>query len=114
MRVKRTEQIWIKPDENISSLCHLSKNLYNEANYLIRQEFFKTGRWIRYYDLNKELKESENYKFLPAQTAQQILRLLDKSWKSFFKAIKEYKDHPEKFKARSKLPKYKKKMENIF
>ena len=86
MRFKRTEQIWMRPDENISSLCHLSKNLYNEANYLIRQEFFKTGRWIRYYELNKELhkKESKNYKSLPAQTSQQILRLLDKSWKSFF------------------------------
>jgi transposase len=109
MRVKRTEQIWVRPDENISSLCHLSKNLYNEANYLIRQEFFKTERWIRYYDLNKELKESENYRSLPAQTAQQILRLLDKSWKSSFKAIREYKDRPEKFKAKPNLPKYKKK-----
>jgi transposase len=64
MRFKRTEQIRIKPDENISSLCHLSKNLYNEANYLIRQEFFKTGRWIRFYGLNKELKEREFYKSL--------------------------------------------------
>jgi len=55
------------------------------------------------------LKESENYKSLPAQTAQQILRLLDKSWKSFFNAVREYKDHPDKFKARPKLPRYKKK-----
>ncbi|VUT26295.1 MAG: putative transposase [Candidatus Methanolliviera sp. GoM_oil] len=109
MRFRRTEQIWMRSDENISSLCHLSKNLYNEANYLIRQEFFKTGRWIRFYELNKELKESKNYKSLPAQTAQQILRLLDKSWKSFFKAIKVWKKEPEKFKARPKLPKYKKK-----
>ena len=109
MRVKRTEQIWMRHNENISSLCHLSKNLYNEANYLIRQEFFKTGRWIRYYELNKELKESENYKSLPAQTAQQILQLLDKSWKSFFKAIKVWKKEPEKFKAKPNLPKYKKK-----
>jgi putative transposase len=109
MRVKRTEQIWIKPNEDISSLAHISKNLYNEANYLIRQEFFKTGRWIRYYDLNKKLKESENYRSLPAQTAQQVLRLLDKSWKSFFKAIKVWSKEPEKFKARPKLPKYKKK-----
>jgi Probable transposase. len=88
MRVKRTEQIWMRPDENISSLCHLSKNLYNEANYLIRQEFFENGRWIRYNELNKELKDSGNYKSLPAQTAQQILMLLDKSWKSFFEAVK--------------------------
>jgi transposase len=110
MKVKRTEQIWVKPDENISFLCHLSKNLYNEANYLIRQEFFKTGRWIRYYELSKELKESENYKSLPAQTAQQTLRLVDKSWKSFFKAVKVWKKEAKKFKVRPNLPKYKKKI----
>ena len=109
MRVKRTEQIRIRPDENISSLCHLSKNLYNEANYLIRQEFIKNVRWIRYNELDKELKESENYKSLPAQTAQQILMLLGKSWKAFFKAMKVWKKEPEKFKARPKLPGYKKK-----
>jgi Transposase and inactivated derivatives len=109
MRVKRTEQIWMRPDENISSLCHLSKNLYNEANYLARQEFFENGRWIRYNELNKELKDSGNYKSLPAQTAQQILRLLDKSWKSFFKAIKVWKKDQEKVKSRPKLPRYKKK-----
>jgi hypothetical protein len=30
--------IEMRSDENISSLCHLSKNLYNEANYLIDNE----------------------------------------------------------------------------
>jgi len=109
MRVKRTEQIWMRQGENISSLCHLSKNLYNEGNYLIRQEFFKTGRWIRYYELDGELKESENYKSLPAPTAQQILRLLDKSWKSFFEAKDAYEEDPSKFKAKPRPPKYKKK-----
>ncbi len=44
MKFLRAEQIWIKGDKNIKELCHLSKNLYNEANYIIRQEFFKTRR----------------------------------------------------------------------
>jgi IS605 OrfB family transposase len=111
MRVKRTEQIWIKSNENISSLCYISKNLYNKANYLIRQKFFENGRWVRYNELDKELKESENYKSLPAQTVQQVLRLLDKSWKffKFFKAMRVWSKEPEKFKARPKTPKYKKK-----
>ncbi len=39
--VTRTEQIWIKPNKPLSSLCHLSKNLYNEGNYQLRQELFK-------------------------------------------------------------------------
>ena len=106
MKVIRTEQIWLKPDKTISHLCHLSKNLYNEGNYTIRQEFFKTGKWKR--DLSG-LKESENYKTLPAQTSQQILRIVDKNWKSFFRATKEWKVHPEKFYSRPQIPHYKKK-----
>lgn len=105
----RTEQIWLKENKTIAELCYHSKNLYNEANYIIRQEFFKTGKWMRYNELDRLLKDSENYKVLPAQTAQQILRLLDKSWKSFFKAIKEWKSNPEKFKERPRIPGYKRK-----
>ena len=106
MKVTRTEQIWMKGDETIANLCHISKNLYNEANYTIRQEFFNSGKWKRDLSL---LKESENYKTLPAQTAQQILRIVDRNWKSFFGAIKEWKRHPEKFYSRPQIPHYKKK-----
>ena len=89
-------------------LTHISKNLYNEANYFIRQEFFSTGRWIRYYELNNLLKDSSyNYKLLKVQTSQQILRVLDKNWSSFFKAIKDWKQHPEKYNGQPRIPKYK-------
>ena len=107
MKVKRVERMWLKPSEELSTICHLSKNLFNEANYLVRQEFFSTGRWIRYTALAGQLKTSENYQQLPAQTAQQTLILVEKNWKSFFKAIKEWKKHPEKFLARPRLPGYK-------
>ena len=109
MKVLRTEQIWIKGDENIKELCHLSKNIYNEANYIIRQEFFKTKRWIRYNELYKLLNESENYRALPSQTAQQILKIVDRNWKSFFNAMNAWKEHPERFNERPRPPKYKKK-----
>ncbi len=105
----RAEQIWLPPDKNLHRLCHIAKNLYNEANYIIRQEFFKTGKWTRYNEFGKLLKESDNYKILPAQTAQQILRVVDRNWKSFFRSIKEWKKFPDKFKGRPKLPRYKKK-----
>ncbi len=105
--INRTEQIWIKPNKLLSYLCHVSKNLYNEAMYLIRQEFFKTGKWISYSSLYHLLKTSENFKILPAATAQQILLLVEKAWKSFFKATKEYKKHPEKFRGKPSIPGYK-------
>ncbi len=59
--------------------------------------------------MNKLLEESENYRALPAQTAQQVLMLLDKAWKSLFKAIKIWKVHPEKFLGRPRIPGYKEK-----
>lgn len=70
-------------------MCLRSKSLYNEANYIIRQEFIKNGNYINYYNLNFEFKTHENYKLTFSQPANCILRLLDKNWKSYFKAIKD-------------------------
>ena len=109
MNLTRTEQIWLDSSNILRELCHFSKNLWNEANYQVRQEFIFAQKWIRYNTLACNLKTSENYKFLNAQTAQQILKILDRSWNSFFKAIKEYAKHPEKFLGRPKLPRYKEK-----
>ena len=73
---------------------HKSKNLYNHANYLVRNEFVKNNKWFRYGDMDKLLKadlEFDDYRQMPtAQSAQQILRLLEKDWKSFFTAIKDW------------------------
>lgn len=109
MELIRTEQIWLDSNEPLSELCHYSKNLWNEANYQVRQEFFASGKWTRYNVLAGSLKTSENFKYINAQTGQQILKVLDRSWKSFFKSIKEYAKHPEKFLGRPKLPGYKEK-----
>jgi len=107
--MRLAEQIQLKKRGIFSYLCYLSKNLYNLANYYVRQEFFYLGNWLRYYDLWYILKDKKPYKKLPSQTAQQILKLLDKNWKSFFNSIKEWKEHPKKYQGRPKPPKYKKK-----
>ena len=97
----------------LMDFCHKSKNLYNHANYIIRQEFISNGKWIKYNELDKILKadtEYNDYIEMPtAQSAQQILRLIDKNWKSFFKSIKDWSEHKEKYLGRPKLPKYLKK-----
>jgi putative transposase len=93
----------------IDQQCFHSKNLYNEANYTIRQEFIKNKSYISYYDMNRDFKTHENYKLTFSQPANCILRLLDKNWKSYFNAIKDWKQHPEKYFGMPKLPKYLKK-----
>ena len=50
-----------------------------------------------------------SYRALPAQTAQQILKIVDRNWKSFFNAINEWKEKPGNFNRRPRPPKYKKK-----
>lgn len=86
-----------------------SKNLYNLANYTIRQEFITNGNWLRYDVLASILKTSDAYRALPAKVAQWVLKMLDKNWQSFFAAIKEYKVNPGKFLGCPKLPQYKNK-----
>jgi putative transposase len=109
MVTTRTEQIHLQPNKDLSRLCHHSKNLYNQANYIIRQTLLKTRKWTRYEELAGTLKNSESYKALPAQTAQQTLRTLDRSWNSFFRSTQEWKKNPDKFLGRPKMPWYKEK-----
>lgn len=113
----RVEKCIIKSTElfftMLMDFCHKSKNLYNYANYIIRQEFIKNNKWVRYAQLDKILKadiDFSDYRNMPtAQSAQQILRLLDKNWTSFFVSIKDYSKHKEKYLGKPKLPKYLKK-----
>lgn len=115
--MNRVEKHIIKPNNKYYNLldefCYKSKNLYNYANYTIRQEFINNGKWLRYNDLDKLLKQEGNnfdYKNMPlASTSQQCLKLLDKNWKSFFQSIKDYNKNPNKYLGRPKLPKYKQK-----
>lgn len=55
------------------------------------------------------VKDSESYKDIGSNTGQGTLRILDKNWKSFFVAIKDWKENPNKYLGRPKLPKYKNK-----
>lgn len=54
-----------------------SKNLYNAANYLIRQSLFSTGEFLNYNQVQKRLQTSVDYKAIPAKVSQQILMILD-------------------------------------
>ena len=117
MLVQRVEQhiidrqsTWYKM---LEEKCHVAKNIYNHGNYLIRQEFIKNGRWMRYVEVEKLVKNNldfPNYwEWNLANSGQQVLRRLDKDWKSFFTSIRNWKENPSKYKWMPKLPKYLKK-----
>jgi putative transposase len=53
------------------------------------------------------LKGEEVFIALPAKTSQQIIILLGKNWKSFFKGIKGWAKHNKNYPGMPKLPNYK-------
>ena len=63
MLVERVERhIVTKSDVNyeaIDDICFKSKNLYNYANYALRQSFIHTGKLPSEFDLGKKLRERE-------------------------------------------------------
>ncbi|WP_279146379.1 MULTISPECIES: RNA-guided endonuclease InsQ/TnpB family protein [Clostridium] len=173
----RTYQFRIKKNnplfEYCDEMCFKAKNLYNIANFYVRQAFsgikkepelrhdnetmvintvnscikelnhikvitFEKRKNYNYTDKTKAKKKTKpalfreldknnsfiswclldgvfklnkqaDYKNLPAQTNQAVLKLLNQDWKSFFNALKEYKINPCKFKGRPKMPRYAKK-----
>jgi IS605 OrfB family transposase len=113
-QMQLTERHIIKSTEHrfaqIDSLAFKSKNLYNAANYVIRQNFIYGWGYVNYNEMNRLMKFHEAYKAMPAKVSQQILMILDKNWKSFFEALKAYKVDSSKFTGRPKLPKYKDKV----
>lgn len=103
----------IKQNDKILELCKVSKNLYNQALYLVKTELKTNNKWLNYSYLNKELKTLQNldgdinYKLLKAQVAQQCLRILDKNLGSYVKSIKDYSKNKIKYKGCPRFPKYK-------
>ena len=118
MRLTYKFRLKQKCNKKLIELMTISKNLYNQANYIVRQEFIFNHKYLDYNEIEKMMKDSPNlegsinYKLLPAQTSQQILKLLDKNWISFFKAIEDWKINPKKYKAKPNIPYYNK--ENKF
>ncbi|QYR67741.1 RNA-guided endonuclease InsQ/TnpB family protein [Fusobacterium animalis] len=94
-----------KEFRNLKYLSHIAKNLTNEAMYNIRQYYFNKKKYLSYNENYKILKNSENYKKLNSNMAQQILKEVDGSFKSFFGLLKLAKNGQYDNK-KIKLPKY--------
>jgi len=91
----------------IDKAAFASKNLYNAALYEIRQSFIHQGKYLYYNQMDKIMQKHEAYRALPSKVSQQVLKLLDKNWKSFFAALEAYNKDPSQFLGRPKLPGYK-------
>lgn len=106
LTVKQQIKHLSKEDYNsIKELCHTAKSLSNEAIFNVRQYYFNEGEFLKYEKNYVLLKNSSNYKALNSNMAQQILKEVDGSFKSFFSLLKLAKQGKYSFKD-CKLPRY--------
>lgn len=104
----------IGKNKEISKLCKVSNNLYNQALYAFRETLKDESKWLSYFELDSIMKNTKNldgdinYRLLKAQCSQQVLRILDKNIKGYYKSVQDYKKNPNKYKEKPGLPNYKK------
>jgi len=90
---------------SLRTLCVLSKNLYNSTLYAVRQYYFVEKKYMRYENAYHVCKENENYKLLGTDLAQQIMKVVDRNFKSFFALISKAKSGSYQFN-QIRLPHY--------
>lgn len=87
----------IGKNKEISKLCKVSNNLYNQALYVFRETLKDESKWLSYFELDSIMKNTKNldgdinYRLLKAQCSQQVLRILDKNTKGYYKSVQDYK-----------------------
>jgi putative transposase len=48
MKTTITEKIYPKENETVSRMCHLSKNLFNQVDYILRNQFLNHEKLTEY------------------------------------------------------------------
>ena len=103
------QQVLVSQDRDLINiltfLCEESHKLTNMGIYYARQLYFKAQKGIGKYDLEKEYRTNNHYKVLHSQAAQQILRTVAESFKSYYGLIKAYKTG--KITDRPRIPNFK-------
>ena len=88
----------------LQKMCWHSARLYNFGLYSVRQNFFDTKTYLSYPQNYHYCKTNENYQILPSVIGQQTLKVVDRSFKSFFGLLKAKKK--SKYQSRISIPKY--------
>ena len=108
------ERHYTKGNVEIVRLCSLSKELYNRANFLMRQAWFTKARLPDINILVAAVKDLECFKQLHnTKTAKQTVRKVLTDWSNFRKTLTAYSKDRSKFISCPKAPGYKDKMAQV-
>ena len=76
--------------KELDTMCFLSKNLYNQALYRVRQYYFDNKKYLTYVNNVNNLTNENNidYISLPRKVSQWVCKQVDLNFKSFFSSLK--------------------------
>lgn len=87
MLLSHKTTIRLTPDQSniVGHMCYAAYKLWNTGNYeRMNYQELRLQEYPDWYYQKKRHKDDLWYKQLPSQTAQEVLKLLDKAWKSFY------------------------------
>ena len=111
--MRLTERILLKPNhshyKNVRKLCALTASVSNQALYYFRQNFFnhENNKWATIDKLMK-LKHADKYNAIPSAISQSVIKKTGTDFDAFWKAYRQWQQHPDKFKERPRIPHYQK------
>ncbi|MDA1632827.1 transposase [Bacillus cereus] len=90
----------------LQRMSHSSKALRNVGLYTIKQSYLNDNRVATVKEVDNAMQADMNYSGVQSNSVQAIRRALFTEVTSFFKALEQWKKHPEKFTGRPKFPNY--------
>lgn len=72
----------------VDKLSFHSARLYNSCIYNIRQHYFNNNSFLPFKEQYHQITSDDNFSILINDSSQQILRMVDKNFKSFFSLLK--------------------------
>lgn len=110
--MKLTKRFRIKTDERLLAICKVANNLYNQTLYYWQQRRDNDNEYLKYYALRDEMRNvpnlegTKNYYLMNAHVSEFVIKLVYDAIDSFYKQIKDWKQHPEKYRAKPEFPHY--------
>jgi putative transposase len=72
----------------VDRLSYHSARLYNSCIYNIRQHYFNNNSFLPFKEQYHQITNDENFSILINDSSQQVLRMVEKNFKSFFSLLK--------------------------
>ena len=109
----RSWSIVTEANDTIHGMMSEALSIYDKALYFQRQRYFETKKQgdvktYKYNDLRKLVKETDVFKNakLDYVLRQNQIREVIANWNKYIKAVMKYKEHPELFDKKPRIPNY--------